>query len=93
MNDVARVVNSIRPELVDEFGAFEEGWDSYGGKRIGDGALKVMEALHVSPVCDGGVQVEIHAQGWETEIRFGPDGQVLSFVVERVAWACRLPVL
>lgn len=72
----------IDTKLIAQFVALEEGWDSYGAAPITEAALKALEALHVSPVCDGGVQIEIFANGWETEIRFGPNGRPVAFVSE-----------
>ena len=53
----------------------EDDWNGYGEKALTEEALTALEAVHVSPCHDGGWQIEIFANGYETELRFGPDGR------------------
>lgn len=59
-----------------ELAALEEGWDSYGGKRIDLGCLQRAQEMFYSlrgqwaivPTSPGGVQLELHADGLDIEI-------------------------
>lgn len=52
----------------------EDGWDSYGGKKPTDAALKTASEIYFVPVADGGVQLEMHSGGMDIEISINPDG-------------------
>lgn len=65
-----------------ELAALEEGWDGYGAAPLTEAAVNVLKALHVSPRCDGSVQIEIFANGWETEIAFSSEGRPISYISE-----------
>lgn len=62
---------------IDSLRALKDGWDSYGGKAPTEAALKTAEsivrAVHVAPVSDGGVQIEMG----DKLVSIGPDGMVM----------------
>ena len=72
-----------------ELGELEEDWNGYGGPAVDRGALEATEALvleltprvmpHVSPLWDGGVQVEWHFDRWDVEIEVHPDGTMNAY--------------
>ena len=60
-----------------------KGWGSDGGQPITDAAIEGVERLHVVPCSDGGIQIESHADGWDIEICFGPDGRINGWIAAR----------
>lgn len=66
---------SQNPDL-SEFRSLVKGWDSYDGSPITDKAIRTAELTFFVPTSDGGVQIELHADGWEIEIEIGPDGKI-----------------
>ena len=71
---------AILRERAENLKALPEGWDSYGGKPIdaatADKAVEFALALaplipsyepQLVPDSDGGVTVELHAEGWDVE--------------------------
>ena len=58
-------------------------WDGYGGKPITPAAVKTIEHFAAVPCSDGGIQLEIHRDGFDIEIVVGPDGTIESALVAR----------
>ncbi|HVZ60645.1 MAG TPA: hypothetical protein VG892_07650 [Terriglobales bacterium] len=56
--------------------ALEDNWDGYGGKRPTVAALQTVSEVFYVPVCDGGVQLEMHTGGMDIEISINPDGTI-----------------
>jgi hypothetical protein len=65
----------IDPARLAHLAALTDGWDSYEGKAPTEAALKVVRGLNAVPRSDGGIQLVWHANGWEIEVDFEPDGQ------------------
>lgn len=65
----------IDPGRLAHLAALTDGWDSYEGKAPTEAALKVVRGLNAVPRSDGGIQLVWHANGWEIEVDFEPDGQ------------------
>ncbi len=56
-------------------------WDSYGACRIFMSAIATLEHFSVVPCHDGGIQLEIHRDGFDVEIEISPSGQIRSALV------------
>ena len=54
----------------------EEGWDTYGAPKISREAIRTIEHFATVPTSDGGIQLEIHRDGFDIEIEIGPDGKI-----------------
>lgn len=60
-------------------------WDSDGGKRITDEAIEaVKRKIFLVPRSDGGICLDIHADGFDVIIDFGPDGAIKDASVEEL---------
>ncbi len=59
-----------------ELMALPENWDSYKSPRIAMRAIATVGQFATVPTCDGGVQLEIHRDGWDIEIGIGADGRI-----------------
>lgn len=66
-----------------ELASLSEGWDGYDAYPISDAALAVVRALHVVPTCNGGIQIEWHANGWDVEVEVSKDGIPTGVLMER----------
>jgi len=55
-----------------------EGWDNDDGKPITSAAIHTIESFATVPVSDGGIQLEIHRDGFDIEICIGADGRIKS---------------
>lgn len=69
-------------DVVSALGALGEDWDGYGAAPVSEEALAVVRAMLVVPTCNGGVQVEWRANGWDFEVEISKDGIATSFVME-----------
>ena len=53
-------------------------WDSYGAPSVTnealDAAARLISRLAAVPTVLGGVQLEVHSDGWDIEIEIGPNG-------------------
>ena len=58
-------------------------WNSYGSVRISSEALDTVAAFSVVPRSQGGVQLEIHKDGFDLEIWIEPDGKIDGVLVGR----------
>ena len=63
--------------------ALKPNWDSYGAPRISRDAISTIEHFAAVPCSDGGIQLEIHRDGFDIEIVVGPDGTIQSALVAR----------
>ena len=64
--------------------ALQPGWDGDDGhtcRSISPEAIATVERFAVVPCSNGGVQVEIHRDRFDIEIRIAPDGRVESAFV------------
>ncbi len=51
------------------------GWDSYGALAVSPKAIDAVAcSLHVLPTTKGGIQVELHRDGYDIELYFSADG-------------------
>lgn len=61
----------------EQLGLLRPGWDSYKAAVISRKAMDTAAiSLQVVSVVDGGLQVELHRDGYDLEIYFSPDGTV-----------------
>lgn len=58
-------------------------WDSHGARAPTEEAVKVIEYLAVCPLPSGGLQLEVHANGWDVELEFSPEGEPVGVSMER----------
>lgn len=65
--------------------ATKEDWDSYGGVPTTEAAIATARKLVGVSMSNGGVQIELHAGGWDIEIEIMPDGRVWGISCERGA--------
>lgn len=63
--------------------SLRDGWDSYDGKPITKEAMLAVDSVSVVPCSDGGLQLELHRDGFDIEICIGPDGRIASALVAR----------
>ena len=63
--------------------ALKPNWDSYGAPRISRDAISTIEHFATVPCSDGGIQLEIHRNGFDIEIEVGPDGAIQGALVAR----------
>ncbi len=61
--------------------SLDSGWDSYGAPPIDPRAIDSVEKMYVVPCSSGGVQLEVHRDGWDIEIEFRPDGTIKSVLI------------
>ena len=60
-------------------------WDSYRGVPTTHDALHSLGGFAVVPCSDGGLQLEVHKNGYDLEIYVGPDGKLRgAFVAHKV---------
>jgi len=76
-------MNFVNPDAIRELDALEEGWNGGGEKPPTLEALRVLHSVAVVPVSDGGLQIEIHAGGFDVEIGIEPDGRIGDFYIAR----------
>ena len=74
---------TIRDDWREQLRSLKPGWDSYGGKPITEEAIAAVDTLAVVPCSNGGVQIEMHRDGWDFEVYFGPDGKMTGVSAER----------
>lgn len=60
-----RLLNNLLPD-----------WDSYGAPRISEKAIDTLESFSVVPCSSGGLQLEVHRNGFDIEIEISPDGKI-----------------
>lgn len=65
----------------EELKSLKKGWDSYNGHSISHQAIRVVEELAVVPRSAGGLQLEIHRDGFDIEIMISPKGKIESVLV------------
>lgn len=58
-----------------------EDWDGERGKPITAAAIKTVESFSTVPCSDGGIQLEIHRDGFDIEICIEPDGRIEEVLV------------
>ncbi len=62
-------------------GNLGDSWVRDGGKQITHAAMQTVESFAVVPCTDGGVQLEVHRDGFDIEICIAPDGRIESALV------------
>lgn len=74
-------------ERLEELREMEDGWLEGKHKAPTEAALKSAEALvgglHLVPMPDGGIQIEVHTLGFDFEVEVGPDGKVQNLWLSR----------
>jgi hypothetical protein len=58
--------------------ALPPGWDTYGAPAISESAIRTLESFAAVPMGEGGIQLEVHRDGWSIEIVIGADGRIAS---------------
>jgi riboflavin synthase alpha subunit len=61
--------------------ALEEDWDSYGAVSIAVTALETLAGFSVVPCSSGGIQLEVHRDGYDIEIEIDAAGRIVRAVV------------
>ena len=61
--------------------ALQSNWDSYGASPISIEALKTVGLFAVVPCSNGGVQLEIHRNGYDIEIEITSTGIIKNIFV------------
>ena len=56
--------------------ALPQGWDSYDASPICSIALETLGKFAIVPLSSGGVQLEVHRNGYDIEIEIGSDGAI-----------------
>ncbi len=59
-----------------EIEALPKGWDNYRGEPISAAALDAVASFSVVPCSHGGVQIEVHRDGFDIEIEIAADGRI-----------------
>jgi len=57
------------------------GWDGYKGKQISTLAIDTINSFSVVPCSHGGLQLEVHRDGFDIEVEIGPDGKIKSGLI------------
>ncbi len=57
--------------------ALEEDWDSYGAVPIAVAALETLAGFSVVPCSSGGIQLEVHRDGYDIEIEIDAVGRIV----------------
>lgn len=71
---------AIRDDVLKDLVALKAGWNSYGARPLGDGAIQAIRNMYVVPCPSGGVTFEWHVNGFDVEVEFSPDGAVAMLV-------------
>lgn len=58
-------------------------WDGYGAPPTSKSAIETARCLAGVPLPNGGLQIELHAHGWDVEIEISPDGHIDSCLFGR----------
>lgn len=69
-------------QQIAELRKLEDNWDSYGASPISEKAIETASYLAIVPVCNGGIQIELHAGEAEIEIEIDEGGRVTSVMFE-----------
>lgn len=71
----------LRGNWQHELAELPDNWDHEKAKRITPAAISTVESFATVPMCDGGIQIEVHRDGFDIEICVGPDGRIESALV------------
>ena len=55
----------------------KSGWNSYGALPITPVAIATIEQFATVPTSGGGINLEIHRDGYDIEVEVGPDGKII----------------
>ena len=70
-------MNLVDPAAIEALLTLEDDWNGYDGENCPtQAAVDFLRCMAVVPLRSGGVQVEVHAGGFDIEIEINPDGQV-----------------
>ena len=58
-------------------------WDNEGALPISDAAIWTVESFATVPTCHGGIQLEIHQDGYDVEIEIDHAGKIKSCLIAR----------
>jgi hypothetical protein len=64
-----------------ELRALRPDWDNEQAPKIGEAAISTVERFATVPCFHGGIQLEIHQDGWDIEIEILVDGRIKSVLV------------
>jgi hypothetical protein len=70
--------------------ALEQGWDSYSAPPISHAAIDTLEHFATVPMNDGGIQLEVHRDGFDIEIAIAPSGKIATGLISFEAKPCEL---
>jgi hypothetical protein len=73
------------PQLKDDWMAellrLKPNWNSYQGIPITDAAIAALGSFYVTPISDGGLQLEVHRDGFDIEIVIDASGKIESGMI------------
>lgn len=67
----------------EQLGELRRGWDSDRGSPITVNAIATVQSFATVPCSSGGIQLEVHRNGFDVEIDIEPDGRISSVFVGR----------
>ena len=60
-------------------------WNSYGSVPITPSAVETVGQFATVPTCSGGINLEIHRDGYDIEIEVGSDGRIVGCLMAHEA--------
>lgn len=72
---------TIKEDWKAALGELHVDWDSYGSPPTTQKAMATVEEFATVPTSAGGIQLEIHRDGYDIEIEIGPDGRIVGALV------------
>ena len=68
----------LRSNWQEQLRELKTDWNSYGSKPITDAAISTIESFATTPTNQGGIQLEIHRDGYDIEIEIDADGRIVN---------------
>lgn len=67
-------------------GRLKKNWDSYGAVPIAIASIVTIESISIVPTSIGGLQLEIHKDGFDLEMEVSPTGEIRNIlsVMEKI---------
>lgn len=66
---------------VSDLSKLPEGWNGDGGSKITQAAMDTLSSFAVVPTSSGGIQLEVHRDGFDIEIEIGANGKLESALI------------
>lgn len=71
----------LRDNWQEQLRALPENWDSYKAPPITELAIGTLESFAAVPCNDGGIQLEVHRDGYDIEVCISPAGKITGVLV------------